>query len=329
MSPIVLVGVFLLLYSQSSLGFAKPNQNQQGDVHDDQDKPDQSSESGSQPIVSHVELLATLFTLQRVDGHDVTATGEPDQRRRDKGQNHTEADLTGGQSLIQTLPADGSSNDDTWNNADGTGDESAHPWLNGPMKHTLRHHLAGHGTNNTGRGSREQQRNGKESPSGLGQILTQKVVYAKEVRFCSFGLWVEGRTRDDENGRVDEQGKREERGGEFDDGILQARLDRIDGGDVLEVFVVLFIEHDMAVLSVKILETRLDDSRAQEDGMRHDSGTDDAAREVDPIALDNGRGRKIASEDLTSGGVLQVGELNTEADHDAQDQTHDKELKQS
>lgn len=80
------------------------------------------------------------------------------------------------------------------------------------------------------------------------------------------------------------------------------------------------------MLLVVVLEARLDDAGPEVQAVRHDSGAEDAARLVEAVGLDNGRGGEVALEDLADAGVLDKGELDAEADDDAQDQEEDEEL---
>lgn len=60
--------------------------------------------------------------------------------------------------------------------------------------------------------------------------------------------------------------------------------------------------------------------------MRHDSGTEYAAAEIQALAVNNSRGRDVPFEYLANGYVLlamDVRKFNAEADHDPHYQSHD------
>lgn len=80
---------------------------------------------------------------------------------------------------------------------------------------------------------------------------------------------------------------------------------------------------------IKMPQARLDDATTEEDAMGHDGRAEDAAGEVDAIALDDGAGGDVAAEHFAGGGVLDVAELNAEADHDAEDEGHNEVLEEA
>ena len=84
-----------------------------------------------------------------------------------------------------------------------------------------------------------------------------------------------------------------------------------------------------AVGFVEVAESGLDDTGAEEDGVGHYGCAEDAAGEVDAVAFDDGGGGEVALEDFAGGGVLDVGELDAEADHDAEDHAHDEVLEEA
>ena len=59
-----------------------------------------------------------------------------------------------------------------------------------------------------------------------------------------------------------------------------------------------------------------------------DKQNEDCTRTI-PLGLDDGRGRKISSEDLANRCSLDQAELDAEADNDAEHQGHDEEFEGS
>lgn len=263
-------------------------------------------------------------------GHDVAATGEPDQGGGHKGQDDAEDDLTGGQGLVEPAAADGAGDDDAGDDADGPRDEPPHPGLDGPAQHALGHHLAGHGAHDARRRARQEQRQGEQGARGGGQVLAQESVDAEEVGVGGGGRGVERGARHDEDGRIDKQGEREERRRELHDRILEAGPDGVDGRAVFLALFVLRDEGDhVAVLLVNLPQPWLDHTRAQEDGVRHDRGSHDSAGQVDPVAFHHRRRGQVALEHLPGRRVSDVGQLDAEAHHDTQYQAHDEVLEET
>lgn len=109
----------------------------------------------------------------------------------------------------------------------------------------------------------------------------------EDVSVDGGGVVVQGSAGDDEDGRVDKEGKGKQGKGELGNGVLERVLDGCVRGDVVD-FVGVYTVGDGRVgrdrfgrektaLFVVGTETRLDDARAEEETVWHDGCTEDAA----------------------------------------------------
>ena len=114
---------------------------------------------------------------------------------------------------------------------------------------------------------------------------------------------IEGGAGNDEDGRVDEEGKGEEGEGHFENRILEAMLNGGEGGDVLHLFVGVGGGRggaggggrEEAMLGVVVAEAGLDDAGAKEEAVGHDGGAEDAAGLVETARVSGSAGAENAA----------------------------------
>ena len=86
---------------------------------------------------------------------------------------------------------------------------------------------------------------------------------------------------------------------------------------------------EQAGLLVVVVETGLDNARAEVQAVRHDGGAEDAAGLVEGGLLDEGARGEVPAEDVGDGGIFDEGELDAEADDNGEHEKHDEVLERS
>jgi hypothetical protein len=139
----------------SFLCLAQADEDQEGDIHHDQDEPDENGDDGCDPTIPHVDALwlswqsatgvAAIDVTGLDHGHDLAAACEVDQRGRDEGEDPTQDDLGGGQGVVEAASTYCGGDYDAGNNADAAGQKTTDPRSEGPIDHAFAHHLAGDG----------------------------------------------------------------------------------------------------------------------------------------------------------------------------------------
>ncbi|KAH6605677.1 hypothetical protein Trco_004830 [Trichoderma cornu-damae] len=248
-----------------------------------------------------------------------------------------EDDLGGVEGGVEALLADRPGDDDGRGDADGPRDEAPEPGLHLPAEGALADHLAGDGAHDAGGHAREQEGQGEDGPGPGGDARGEQPVDAEDVRGEGVRVPVQRGAGDDEDGRVDEEGKGEERQRQLRDGVLERVLDGRHGGDVEHLVAALVnvnrrrrrrhgLPRHEAVLPVVLPQPGLDDAGSEVQAVRHDGRPQDAAGLVQTLRLHDGPGGEVALEDLADAGAPDERELDAEADDDAQDQQEDEEL---
>lgn len=85
----------------------------------------------------------------------------------------------------------------------------------------------------------------------------------------------------------------------------------------------------VTVLNVELKEAWLHKARAESDRVGHYSCTKNSTGKIDAVPFHDGRGGNIASEDLADTCVADLGELDAETDHHAENEGHDEEFKEA
>ena len=63
--------------------------------------------------------------------------------------------------------------------------------------------------------------------------------------------------------------------------------------------------------------------------MWHDGSSQDTTAEINSLTFNDGGRWKVTFKDLANGGILNERQLDTKANHNSEDQSHDKKLKGS
>jgi len=71
-----LSSIFFLCYCSHSINLAKPNQHQQGDIHDTDEQPQGNRNSSSQPIIPHADPAGSTLALPSRHSHVLVATSQ-------------------------------------------------------------------------------------------------------------------------------------------------------------------------------------------------------------------------------------------------------------
>ncbi|PMB67043.1 hypothetical protein BM221_006705 [Beauveria bassiana] len=334
---------------------AESEKNKIGHIHDGHDQPHQAAQNYQPPRIRHVNagrlvdalhlglVLDVVASHAGPDSHVAAAAGKVNERQRGKGQDGAEDDLGGVEGGVEAFAANGGGDDERRRDADGAGDEAAHPGLDLPAQGALGDHLAGNGADDAGGDAREQEGEGKDGADGRGDALGEEGVDAKDVGVEGLGVLVERGAGDDEDGRVDKEGKGEERGAELDDGVLEAVFDGGLRGHVDNLVVAVLTGRrrrrrgqrrrrrggNEPLLGVVLLQTRLHDAGPEKQRVRHDGGAEDTAGLVQRLRLDQLPRGHEAAKDVADARLVNHGELYAEADDDAEHEQADKELKQA